>query len=249
MWERISVPSTDWNEKSRAEEWRKGWADACNKYLQGRARVDHRSYARQGKKKLPTIHEGYVARKIAKRGQESTIISYNAKVRRTNDYSQATEQDLQAVEAELKQLVAELEKLKSEQKGQKKNELNERIRQLRERARRIDDPDGANADNEREIASRTERTATEIRSATIPEQPTGNTDTDALIRQAEAVRASARADVADTRATIEQSNSKIASSTASRADREAERKRQAALRSQQDEGRNRRTGKRGNRAL
>ena len=64
MWERISVPSTDWNEKSRAEEWRKGWADACNKYLQGRARVDHRSYARQGKKKLPTVHEGYVARKI-----------------------------------------------------------------------------------------------------------------------------------------------------------------------------------------
>ena len=249
MWERISVPSTDWNERSKAEEWRKGWADACNKYLQGRVRVDHRSYARQGKKKLPTIHEGYVARKIAKRGQESTIISYNAKVRRTNDYSQATEQDLQAVEAELKQLVAELEKLKSEQKGQKKNELNERIRQLRERARRIDDPDGANADNEREIANRTERTATEIRSATIPEQPTGNTDTDALIRQAEAVRASAKADVADTRATIEQSNSKIASSTASRADREAERKRQAALRSQQDEGRNRRTGKRGNRAL
>ena len=218
MWERISVPSTDWNEKSRAEEWRKGWADACNKYLQDRARVDHRSYARQGKKKLPTIHEGYVARKIAKRGQESTIISYNAKVRRTNDYSQATEQDLQAVEAELKQLNADLEKLKSEQKGQKKNELNERIRQLRERARRIDDPDGANADNEREIANRTERTATEIRSATIPEQPTGNTDTDAFIRQSEA---------------------KVSSATERRKNRDAERERQTTLRSQQEAERSR----------
>ena len=138
MWERISVPSTDWNEKSRAEEWRKGWAEACNKYLQGRARVDHRSYARQGKKKLPTIHEGYIARKIEKRGKKSTIINYNAKVRRTNDYSQATEQGLQAVEAELKQLEAELEKLKSEQKGQKKNELNARIAELLGRGSRTD---------------------------------------------------------------------------------------------------------------
>jgi len=69
MWERISVPSTDWNDQSRAEEWRKGWADVCNKYLKGRLRVDHRSYARQGKKQLPTMHEGYVVRKIAKRGK------------------------------------------------------------------------------------------------------------------------------------------------------------------------------------
>jgi len=57
------------DDQSRAEEWRKGWADVCNKYLKGRLRVDHRSYARQGKKQLPTMHEGYVVRKIAKRGK------------------------------------------------------------------------------------------------------------------------------------------------------------------------------------
>ena len=218
MWERISVPSTDWNDQSRAEEWRKGWADVCNKYLQGRARVDHRSYARQGKKQLPTMHEGYVARKIAKRGKKSTIIEYNADVRRTNDYSQATEQDLQAVEAELKQLNADLEKLKSEQKGQKKNELNERIRQLRERARRIDNPDGTNSDNERKITSRTERITAEIQSAAATEQPTGNTDTDAFIRQSEA---------------------KVSSATERRKNRDAERERQTTLRSQQEAERSR----------
>jgi len=239
MWERISIPSTDWNDQSRAEEWRKGWADACNKYLQGRTRIDHRSYVRQGKKQLPTMHEGYVARKIAKRGKKSTIIEYNAKVRRTNDYSQATEQDLQAVEAELKQLEAELEKLKSEQKGQKKNELNERIRQLRERARRIDNPDGTNSDNERKITSRTERITAEIQSAAATEQPTGNTDTDALIRQAEAVGASAEADVANTRVTIEQSETTITSSEANRKEREFTEQRQATLRSQQEAERRR----------
>ena len=228
MWERISVPSTDWNDQSRAEEWRKGWAEVCNKYLQGRTRVDHRSYARQGKKKVPTMHEGYVARKIAKRGQKSTIVSYNAKVRRTNDYSQATEQDLQAVEAELKQLVAELEKLKSEQKGQKKNELNARIAELLARRSRTVNTAQPRATN----GERTVQTA---------EQPTGNSDTDALIREAEAIRASARAAVANTRATIEQSSSKFASSTASRSDREAER---ASLQSQTDGERKRRTAKR-----
>jgi len=240
MWERISVPSTDWNERSKAEEWRKGWADACNKYLQGRVRVDHRSYARQGKKKLPTIHEGYIARKIEKRGKKSTIINYNAKVRRTNDYSQATEQGLQAVEAELKQLEAELEKLKSEQKGQKKNELNARIAELLGRGSRTD-------------SQPISRSQTEVRTASKPigttEQSTESSDTDALIRQAEAVRASARADVADTRATIEQSSSKIASSTASRADREAERERQATLRSQQEAERRRAEEERKRRAI
>ena len=232
----------NWNAAERVEEWRAAWAECCNARLADRNHIDHRSYVRQGKKKVPTMHEGYVARKIAKIGQKSTIISYNAKVRQTNDDSQATEQAQQAIEAELKQLESELEKLKSEQKGQKEHERNERIRKLRERARRIDTPDGANTDNERTITIRTERVATEIQVDTTTEQPTGSSDTDALIRQAEAVGASAKANVA--------------SSTASRADREAERERHATLRSQQEaerrrtnEERNRRTGKKGNRAL
>ncbi|MDR0249380.1 MAG: MobA/MobL family protein [Oscillospiraceae bacterium] len=46
--------TTDWNEHSKAEEWRKAWADVCNDALRisgalsdGGA-IDHRSYARQG---------------------------------------------------------------------------------------------------------------------------------------------------------------------------------------------------------
>ena len=30
MWERISVSLTDWNDQTKAEEWRKSWADICN---------------------------------------------------------------------------------------------------------------------------------------------------------------------------------------------------------------------------
>ena len=46
-----SIPATDWNEQTKAEEWRSAWAEICNRALEqnGHAeRIDHRSYARQG---------------------------------------------------------------------------------------------------------------------------------------------------------------------------------------------------------
>lgn len=46
-----SIPSTDWNEQTKAEEWRQGWADICNSFLEQNnhtERIDH------GKTTLPT---------------------------------------------------------------------------------------------------------------------------------------------------------------------------------------------------
>jgi len=46
-----SIPSTDWNEQTKAEEWREAWTSAANAELEkhGHAeRIDHRSYERQG---------------------------------------------------------------------------------------------------------------------------------------------------------------------------------------------------------
>ncbi len=54
----------DWNERSKAEEWRAAVAGLCNEALReaGRAeRVDHRSYARRGVPRVPTEHEGPAA--------------------------------------------------------------------------------------------------------------------------------------------------------------------------------------------
>lgn len=50
-----------WNEKTRAEEWREAIAKRTNEALGAAgkdARVDHRSYERQGLDKIPTLHEG-----------------------------------------------------------------------------------------------------------------------------------------------------------------------------------------------
>ena len=211
MWERISVPTTDWNDQTKAEEWRKSWADICNEHLKGQAHIDHRSYARQGKKQLPTIHEGYVARKIARSGKHSNIISYNQQVRQHNALEQANEQDIQTAENELKQLENELEKIKSEQKGQEQDgfsSIRRDFAELLERGKRtIDGVHGSTDNSKRGQRRDNQTTESGNQQPETTTQRTGTTDTDTLIRQAKAVNDSARAEIANTRLDSEQSKS------------------------------------------
>jgi len=65
------VQTTDWNEQTKAEEWRAAWANTANRYLEKlnhAERLDHRSYARQGIDQMPTIHLGAAASQMEKRG-------------------------------------------------------------------------------------------------------------------------------------------------------------------------------------
>ena len=66
-----SVPSTDWNEQTKAEEWREAWTEAANAELEKHGhteRIDHRSYERQGIDQIPTIHLGVAASQMEKKG-------------------------------------------------------------------------------------------------------------------------------------------------------------------------------------
>ena len=84
LWERISIPANDWNEHSKAEEWRMSWAEHCNRYLSPEAHIDHRSYKRQGIDMEATIHEGVTARQIEQRGEVSDRCQINRKVKERN---------------------------------------------------------------------------------------------------------------------------------------------------------------------
>lgn len=75
----------DWNKKERVEEWRAAWAACCNERLAERDRIDHRSYARQGVDQIPTIHEGYAARRMLARGKNSDRAVINEDIRTTNE--------------------------------------------------------------------------------------------------------------------------------------------------------------------
>lgn len=84
LWEKISIPANDWNEHSKAEIWRKSWAEHCNIYLDENNKIDHRSYECQGIDKEPTIHEGVVARQMEKDGKVADRCQINREVRERN---------------------------------------------------------------------------------------------------------------------------------------------------------------------
>jgi ATP-dependent exoDNAse (exonuclease V) alpha subunit len=82
-----SVPSTDWNEQSKADEWRQVWQDMVNaklKRLGFDSYIDRRSYAEQGITDIPTIHLGTQAFRMEKRGFRTERGEYNREVVRIN---------------------------------------------------------------------------------------------------------------------------------------------------------------------
>ena len=82
-----SIPATDWNEQTKAEEWRAAWAELCNQCLEqyGHAeRIDHRSYERQGIDQIPTVHLGVAASTMEKRGIRTERGDLNREIEVTN---------------------------------------------------------------------------------------------------------------------------------------------------------------------
>lgn len=85
LWQTEKVPANDWNDRSKAEEWRAAWATECNRRLDRQHQIDHRSYARQAVEQEPTIHEGYAARKMEREGQVSDRCDINREIRELNE--------------------------------------------------------------------------------------------------------------------------------------------------------------------
>jgi ATP-dependent exoDNAse (exonuclease V) alpha subunit len=82
-----SIPATDWNEQTKAEEWRAAWADICNQALEQNnyaERIDHRSYERQGVDQIPTIHLGVAASQMERRGIRTERGNINRKIEVSN---------------------------------------------------------------------------------------------------------------------------------------------------------------------
>lgn len=125
IWKRVTVAANDLNAKENVEKWRKMWSEHCNAYLEPEQQIDHRSYERQGKKDMiPTIHEGYAAREMEKRGQLAERCEMNREIAAAN-------RDIKAILAEpepdhrtkierVDELLNEFEKLNKKLKEQKK---------------------------------------------------------------------------------------------------------------------------------
>ena len=105
-----AIPATDWNEQTKAEEWRAAWAQLCNRALEqyGHAgRIDHRSYERQGIDQIPTVHLGVAASAMEKRGIRTERGDLNREIEVTNQ--------------KLRQLKARISKLQNWLKEEQEN--------------------------------------------------------------------------------------------------------------------------------
>jgi len=83
----VKIPTVDWNEQTKAEVWREGWAVAVNAALENQnleIRVDHRSYERQGIDQIPTIHLGVAAHQMEQRGIPTEKGNINREIRALN---------------------------------------------------------------------------------------------------------------------------------------------------------------------
>ncbi len=80
QWKRVLTDATGWSNPRNCELWRSEWAKVCNAHLAVEQQIDHRSYARQGKLEIPTIHEGADARKIDEKFQNGQVQTASWKV-------------------------------------------------------------------------------------------------------------------------------------------------------------------------
>lgn len=86
------IDLTDWNNKENAEKWREHFATLCNQYLEKageQKRVDHRSYQRQGKEEIPTIHLGASAGALERKGVETEKGNINREIKKHNSIVRA----------------------------------------------------------------------------------------------------------------------------------------------------------------
>lgn len=126
IWKRVTVAANDLNAKENVEKWRKMWSEHCNVYLEPEQQIDHRSYERQGKKDvIPTIHEGYAAREMEKRGKLAERCEINREIAAANRDIKAIlaepEPDHRTkIERQVDELLNGFEKLNKKLKEQKK---------------------------------------------------------------------------------------------------------------------------------
>ena len=79
--------SEKWNSEEQLCFWRANWADAVNRELECRqidTRIDHRIFSDQGITEQPTVHKGYIARDMEKKGMISDQCELNRQIRSDN---------------------------------------------------------------------------------------------------------------------------------------------------------------------
>ena len=82
-----AVPITNWGSAEILEYWREAWAEINNEHFAAHgldARLDHRSYEKQGVEQIPTVHEGPKVREMELQGIRTEKGDRNRWIRQLN---------------------------------------------------------------------------------------------------------------------------------------------------------------------
>lgn len=87
-YKRIKVETNDWNNKENMKVWRKMWENMANSALERNGineRISCESYRNSNIEYLPTVHEGYVVRKLEEKGINTEVGEKNRNVKEYNN--------------------------------------------------------------------------------------------------------------------------------------------------------------------
>ncbi len=108
---RQNPTSERWNSEEQLVKWRAAWADEVNLFLEKKGldeRIDHRSFADQGKDEQPTIHEGVAARALEKKGIVSDRCELNRQIKRDNTLLHQLKVEIQSLMMAVQNTVVEM---------------------------------------------------------------------------------------------------------------------------------------------
>ena len=94
QWKRISVEKNLLDDKQFLFQLRQNWATEVNKHLPPELHIDHRSHSTRGLIEKPTIHEGYAARAIERKGLISERCQLNRNIKNDNAELKALQLDI-----------------------------------------------------------------------------------------------------------------------------------------------------------
>ena len=152
QWKRISATSNPLDKKEVLEGFRRGWELSCNKFLDEIHKIDHRSYKARNIAGVATVHEGYAAKKIEKRGGVSEKCEKNRAIMRErrqlwDEYReiQNLKKQLSILEEEHRKTTEEKAKQEAAQKAAEAAKKAEEARRIEAERRRADDARRAEA--------------------------------------------------------------------------------------------------------
>ncbi len=118
---RVNPTMAEWNSKDSLMQWRSSWAECCNDAFERygiNEKLDARSYEAQGIAKVPTLHLGYAAYRMEKRGIRTDRGDFNRQVKADNEFLESIRKRLEEYEEReteaLKKTAVKLESLRAQ---------------------------------------------------------------------------------------------------------------------------------------